>query len=357
MAASFAGRIPALQEGLHLTAGELGLALLMVSLGCVSTMQYGAVVAARGGQRTVLLAGFACWAVLLPLVAVAPSVLVLCLLLFLVGVGSGNADVAMNALGVHVERRVGRSIMSGLHGLWSVGGVGGAAIAALCAHQGISPMRQFAGVGVVVAIVVALCWRRWEDPAAGRSTDHTPGFAWPTRRVLVIGLIAFSAVFVEFSGTDWSAVFLRDVTSASPGTAALGVVAVASAMALGRLTGDFVVRRVGAVATVRTGGLVVIVGVAVLLTTSASWSGIVAFGLLGLGVSTAVPLTFAAAGRIGGDHPGQQIAAVATLGYGAGMASPFLIGLVTQLSSIQVAFGIVGLLALGIVALAPRLRT
>jgi fucose permease len=163
-------------------------------------------------------------------------------------------------------------------------------------------------------------------------------------------------VFAEVASSDWSAVFLRDVTGAAAGAAALGVVAVAGAMALGRLSGDAVVRRLGPVTTVRTGGIVAFAGVVLLLTSSPAWLAIVAFGLIGLGVSTAVPLAFAAAGRIGGAHPGHQIAAVATIGYGAGMATPFLVGVITQFSSIQIAFGVVGLLTLVIVALAPRLR-
>lgn len=355
MAASFAARIPALQERLHLSAGELGLALLMVAVGCVTTMQYGAVVAHRVGQRAVLLTGLLVWAVVLPFAAVAPSLLLLCVALYLAGVASGNADVAMNALGVHVERRLRRSIMSGLHGLWSVGGVIGAGVGAAFAHAGVTAAVQFTVVGSLTAVVALTCWGGWDD-LTGESDDAPTGFAWPSRQVLVIGLIAFAAVFAEIASSDWSAVFLRDVAGAGAGVAALGVVAVAAAMAIGRLSGDLVVRRYGPVATVRTGGAVAVVGVVLALATSWSWSGILAFALIGLGVSTVVPLAFAAAGRIGGDFPGHQIAAVATLGYGAGMASPFLIGLLTQLSSIQSAFAVVGLLALVIAALAPRLQ-
>jgi fucose permease len=128
-------------------------------------------------------------------------------------------------------------------------------------------------------------------------------------------------------------------------------------MAIGRFGGDAAVQRFGPVRTVRTGGVVAVVGVVVLLASGWTWSAVLGFGLVGLGVSTVVPLAFAAAGRLGGDYPGQQIAAVATLGYGAGMATPALVGAVTELSSIQVAFALVGVLLVVVVALAPRLRT
>lgn len=354
-AGSFAGRIPALQDQLALSAGALGVALLMVALGCVTTIQAGAVVAGRIGDRALLLGCLLGWAVLLPLVATAPSLPVLCLLLFLVGVASGNADVAMNALAVHVERRRGRSLMSRLHGLWSVGGFLGALVAAAFAHAGVAAWLQFAVVGVAGALASLACWPGWADPYPARVA--APGFARPGRRVVVIGAIAFAAVFTEIAGTDWSAVFLRDETGAVAGAAALGVVALAAAMAAGRFGGDAAVQRFGPARTVRTGAVVALVGVAVLLVGGRTWTGVLAFGLIGLGVSTVVPLAFAAAGRLGGDHPGQQIAAVATLGYGAGMATPSLIGAVTELTSIRIAFALVGVLLLVVVVLAPRLRT
>ncbi|HET8970371.1 MAG TPA: MFS transporter [Candidatus Nanopelagicales bacterium] len=354
IAGSFAGRIPALQEGLALSAGELGVALLMVALGCITTMQFGALLAHRVGERVVLAVGLVGWAALLPLAALAPSLVTLCVLLFLVGVASGNADVAMNALGVHVERRLGRSVMAGLHGFWSIGGVLGAGVAALAAHAGLAAQQQFAGVALVVVLLVAWCWRGWADPST--AAEAPPAFTWPSGPVLLIGSVAFAAVFAEIASHDWSAVFLRDVTGASAGTAALGVVAVAGAMAFGRLTGDAVVRRFGVVATVRTGGFIAFAGVVLLLATTLPWAAIAGFGLIGLGLSTVVPLAFAAAGRIGGVHPGHQIAAVATIGYGAGMATPFLVGVIAQLSSLQVAFGVVGALVLVVVVLAPRLR-
>lgn len=355
-AGSFAGRIPALQDQLALSAGELGVALLMVALGCVTTMQTGAVVAARVGDRGLLLGCLLAWAVLLPFVATAPSLLVLCVLLYLVGVASGNADVAMNALAVHVERRRGRSSMSRLHGLWSVGGFLGALVAAGFAHAGVAAWVQFVVVGTVAASASLACWPGWADPYRGGGRG-APGFARPSRRVLVIGVVAFVAVFAEVASTDWSAVFLRDETGAAAGAAALGVVALSATMAMGRFGGDAAVQRFGSVRTVRTGGAVAVAGVVVLLAVGWTWSSVVGFGLIGLGVSTVVPLAFAAAGRLGGAYPGQQLAAVATLGYGAGLATPTLVGAVTELSSIRVAFAVVGASLLVVVALAPRLRT
>jgi fucose permease len=358
VSASFAGRIPGLQDKFDLTAGGLGLALLMPAIGCVSTMQFISVLAQRVGQRVTLLTCLGLWSVMLTLAASAPNQATMYVLLFIAGIGAGSADVSMNALGVHLERRVGRSIMSGLHGFWSIGGMFGALAAAVCAHFTVPIAGQFAGVAAIAIVVGMVCYPQWADPVLDQSKPILrPGFAWPSKQILLIGLVTFAAIFAEGASLDWSAVFLREVTSAAVGIAALAVFAVMTTMAVGRFSGDYVVRRFGSVATVRLAGLIATVGVIFLLTTSTTWTVLIAFGAIGLGIAVVAPLAFAAAGRIGGAQPGQQIAAVATIGYGAGMASPAVIGAIAAASSIQAAFAVVGILTLLIVALASRLRT
>ena len=356
--ASFAGRIPGLQDKFDLTAGGLGLALLMPAIGCVSTMQFISVLAQRAGQRVTLLTCLILWPVMLTLAASAPNQATMYVLLFVAGVGAGSADVSMNALGVQLERRVGRSIMSGLHGFWSIGGMFGALTAAACAHFTVPIAGQFAGVATVVIVVGMVCYPQWADPAVDPAGPTVrPAFAWPSKQILLIGIVAFSAFFAEGASLDWSAVFLREVTNSAVGTAALAVFAVVTMMTVGRFCGDYVVHRLGSVLTVRLAGLIATLGFIFLLTTSSTWAALIGFGAIGLGIAVVVPLAFAAAGRIGGAQPGQQIAAVATIGYGAGMASPALIGAIATASSIQVAFAGVGLLTLLIVVLASRLRT
>src|ERR671910_238473 len=68
------------------------------------------------------------------------------------GVASGALDVAMNAQGIEVERRLGRPILSGLHGLWSVGLGIGAGVAAVAAAIDAGPLEHFAVVAAVLAV-------------------------------------------------------------------------------------------------------------------------------------------------------------------------------------------------------------
>ncbi len=351
MAGTFAARIPAIQERLDLSPGRLGLALLMIGAGCVTTMHAGVLLGDRIGRRNVLLGGFLVWAISLPFAGLVPGFGWLLLVMYVGGVMGGNVDVAMNSLGVFVERAAGRSVMAGLHGLWSVGGIVGAGVAAIAAHMGISPAAHFALAGLTVAVIAVFTRKDWPARVTSSGAGH---LTWPGRRVIVVGAIAFIAVLAEASGQDWSGVFLRDQTASSQAVAALGPLMVAASMAIGRLLGDTVVVRIGSSATVRIGGLVAVGGAAVTIVAQSPAVGLLGFWLLGFGVSVVVPLAFAAAGRMG-DDPGHHIAAVATLGYGAGMAAPAIVGTIAEFSSIRAGFGAIGILAFMIVLLAGRL--
>jgi MFS family permease len=358
---SFATRIPWLAGRLHVEVGALGLALIAPALGSITTMPLAARLAHRyPGRRLVRVLLFACCA-MLALPALAPNVWVLGLVLVFCGASAGMADVAMNAQGVVVEERYGRSIMSGLHGMWSIGGLAGSAIGALAAHLAIDARLHLA---VVAAVLAVLGWVAGaglldtpapaDDPAGDGA--RPPLFALPSRAVLLIGLVGFCAVFGEGASGDWSAVYLTTVSRADPGLAALAYSGFALAMTVGRLTGDAVVRRVGPAACVRYGGLIACVGGLLVLAGRDPVPAVAGFALLGLGVSVVVPLAFAAAGRVG-PNPGHAIAAVATIAYGAGLAAPGILGGIAHAFSLPVAFGVVTALCLAMALGAGALRS
>lgn len=183
-----------------------------------------------------------------------------------------------------------------------------------------------------------------------------PRFALPPKSAVIIGAVAFCAVFAEGASLDWSAVYLRDVLGTSPGVAAASTTAFTATMAVARLSGDALVRRFGAVRTVRAGGAFATLGGVLVVLAAHPVMAMAGFALIGLGVSVVVPLAFAAAGR-SGPTPSQSIAGVATITYSSGLVAPSLIGGIADLTSLTVSFGLVTLLALGLVAGAGVLRS
>ena len=338
---SFATRIPWIRERLGLSAGALGLALLVPALGALLAMPAtGALVHRRRG-RTVTRVLLGAFALALALPALAPRLGWLCLALLAYGALAGMADVAMNTQGVALEARRGRPLMSGLHAAWSIGGIAGSSLGVLAAHAGLDARVHLGIMALLLLVVSQVAGRALPEGAA--SAVAPPRLAWPARPVLLIGLVGFGAVFAEGASADWCAVYLRDVMGTSAATAAAAYTGFAAAMAAGRLAGDGIVARFGAVAVVRAGGALATAGALLVVVARTPLLGIPAFALIGLGIAAVVPLAFAAGGRAV-PHAGQGIAAVATVAYGAGLAAPGAIGAIAGLASLPAAFGVVATL-------------
>jgi predicted MFS family arabinose efflux permease len=342
---SFAARVPWIAAHVGVDVGHLGLALLMPGLGALVAMPFSGRLAHRFAFRPLVAATIAAWCASLVLPALPTSLLALCLVLLVFGATAGLADMAMNAQGVLVERRIGRSVMSGLHGCWSAGVLAGSAVSALASHAGVDARAQFTVAALVLAAVAALASRLLLDDPGSAGTAAPPAFALPTREVLLIGLVGLCAVFGEQAGTDWSAVFIRRELDGSASVAALAVSAFALTMATVRLLGDRVIRRLGPVRTIRVSGLCAAAGAVIVVVAPGLAVGLVGFALLGIGVAVVVPLVFAAAGRVG-PHPARSVAGVAGVAYGSGLVAPGAIGGIASLSSLTTSFCVVaGLVA------------
>lgn len=349
--------------------GRLGYALVMLAVGAILALPFaGRLVHRLGGRRAtqIVISG---WAGALSLVALAPSLPTLAAAMLLAGAFAGTADMTMNAEAIAVERRLGRSIMSGLHGMWSVGAALAGGAGWLLAGLGVDGRAHFAAASAV--LVAGGLWActglpAHTPPAGDEAAGKRPRFALPRGPVLVVGLVGFAAIFAEGACTDWSAVYLVRELGTAEATGAVGYAGFAAAMTVGRLTGDAVVRAWGPVTTVRTAGalgvlggvLVVVAGALDGPRSAAAVTAVGGFILIGAGIAVAVPLAFAAAGHTAGSAAGRAdaIAAVATVAYGAGLAAPGIVGGIAQAASLPVSFVAVTVLVAVLALAAPAVR-
>ncbi|WP_432137554.1 MFS transporter [Streptomyces sp. bgisy154] len=352
---SFATRVPWIQDHAGVSAGQLGFALAFTAFGASCAMPLAGRITHRFGSRPALRGLLALWTLSLVLPALAPNLVTLCLAMFTYGATAGMADVAMNALGVEVEHRLDRSIMSGLHGMWSAGALLGSAGGTLAAHLG-SDARLHHVLAAAVLTLLGLLACRWVlDLRPAEDEEPPPRFALPPRSALLIGAVGFCAVFAEGASLDWSAVYLEDELGTSAGLAAACTTGFMLTMAVARIAGDALVNRFGPVRTVRAGGVLAVLGGVLIVAGGHPAPAMAGFALMGLGIAVVVPLCFAAAGH-SGPNPSQAIAGVATITYTSGLIAPSLIGGVAQATSLMVSFGVVTVLACGLVVFAGVLR-
>ncbi|MFF3713849.1 MFS transporter [Streptomyces phaeochromogenes] len=352
---SFATRVPWIQDHASVSAGQLGLALAFPAIGASVAMPLAGSVSHRFGARAALRGLIALWTLALILPALAPNLVTLCMALFVYGATAGMADVAMNALGVEIESLLDKSIMSGLHGMWSAGALVGSAAGTVAAHLGSDARLHHALAAVALTLIgVAAC--RWVlDLRPTEDEEPPPRFALPPKSALLIGAIGFCAVFAEGASLDWSAVYLRDVLDSSAGVAAASTTGFTLTMAIARFAGDAVVDRFGPVRTVRVSGALATLGALLVVVARNAPMAMAGFALLGLGIAVVVPLCFAAAGR-SGPNPSQAIAGVATITYTSGLIAPSAIGAVADATSLVTSFVLVTVLTLGLASFANVLR-
>jgi MFS family permease len=354
---TWAARIPAIKAGLHLSPGLLGLALLGPAVGCVFAMPASGAVLASVAPRRVSQAGLVLLVALLPVTTVADSTWQLFLVLMGWGAGIGTMDVSMNTEAAAVQDQLGRRVMSGFHGAYSVGGLAGSGLGAITAAAGISARTTFVIASVVIAVVgVAGTQAFAARPAHHEHDQHARGSRWPkwSWALVALGAMSFASFLGEGSAGNWSAVYLHSSLGAAPALAAIGFSVFAVAMTIGRLTGDWLTDRAGPVRLVRLSAGLAAIGFGGALLIGHVWSGMVGFGLLGAGLSVVVPLAFTAAAGMG--RPGPNLALVTSCGYLGALTGPAIIGGLAEVTSLPVALGSVVALSGLIVVLAGAVR-
>lgn len=343
--ATWAPMVPLAKARLGLDESQLGLVLLCMGIGSVGAMPIAGALSHRYGSRaTMILSGLIVCAVL-PVLCLAPSSVTLGASLVVYGGAMGLLDVSMNAHAVEVERRHGRPLMSGFHGLFSAGGLLGSVVMSALLGAGISLLA--CTVVVSISLLGLIASQRPKllahtAPEISARTRFTP----PSLTALLLGALCFVVYLSEGAMLDWGAVFLRDDRKLSVASAGLGYAAFSVAMATGRLLGDRITAGLGSQRVVRYGALLATIGLVV--TTALPWpeTSLAGFVLIGLGVSNIVPVLFSAAGRLPGTSVGVALATVTALGYTGMLAGPAVIGFVAAATSLPFALtGVAGMLA------------
>ncbi|WP_410674654.1 MFS transporter [Amycolatopsis sp. cmx-4-68] len=353
--ATWLARVPAVQAQLGLTTGQLATGLFGLAAGSVLALLGAGALLTRIGSRAAVVLGAAVLCGGLPLVAFAWSAPVFVAALVVLGVGNSLLDVAMNAHAARVEEGYGRPIFAGFHAFWNIGGLAGSGVDALmeAAHVPVSVHFPIAGA---VLLALALWAARTRFLTGADRGQGDAAFAWPSRALVPLGVLAFCGFVAEGAVNSWSAVYLADVTGATPALASLGYFAFSGTMIAVRLVADRVVARTGAVRFVRVATTVAVLGFAVVLAAPWPVAGVLGFAVVGLGVAGIVPIAWSVASRKQADAPGRAVAAVAACGYLGFLVEPVLVGALATRVGLHWALSSAVVVTFGIFFLAPSLR-
>jgi fucose permease len=350
---TWVAQIPWVQERFDLSKSTMGLVLVGMALAVILAFPVaGQAIVRHGSERVVWIGGIAC-ALSVNLPVLAPHPLLVALALAVLGGSSATQDVAMNSHGVKVEKDLRRPIMSSLHAGWAFGGMAGAGFAAACAALGLDARVTVALASALLLALLFASARRIGHGSAAEG-EEKPRFTLPSRGVVLLALLCLLVMVTEGAMADWGGLYLRQDLGASAALAALAYSFFTAGMTTGRVVGDWVNHRIGAVALLRWGALLTGVPLGAMLLIGEPAAALAGLFLVGLGVSNGVPLMFSAAGRQPDTPPGPGIAAVSSMGSLGFLAGPPLIGFVADAISLPWALAMLIAGAAVVFALARR---
>ena len=311
----------------------LGLILLCLGIGAISTMPLTAWWSARAGSKSMIIAGGLGLALLLPGLAVAGDAPLLIGILLGFGAALGTLDVAMNIHAVEVERNASEPLMSGFHAMYSVGGFVGAGVMTFLLSSGLTPLWSSVICGVITAAATLIAW-----PSLLPARGEPAHLVLPHGIVLLIAGLGAAMFLAEGAMLDWGALLLIGKQLVRPEQGGVGYMLFSVAMTIGRLTGDRLVARAGNRAVLTWGGIIAVAGFIILLTAPIAFVAMAGCLLIGLGASNIVPVPMRRGGSESVMRGRLGVGALSTVGYAGILAGPAAIGFISQRVGLPGAF-------------------
>jgi len=345
---TWGAHIPSVKAHYAVSEATLSMVLLAAAIGAVLSLFIAGRVVARLGARNAAVTAALLMSLMLALVLEYPGLGWLLPSMLIFGASMSLFDVAINTEGSELESLSGRAIMSNLHGMFSVGGMTGAALASYMLSAGVAPRLQLFGVCAGIALVAFTASRGMLE-THGSGSDAGGGekahFAWPTGLLLIIGLLIFAGMTAEGVMYDWCVLYLKQDVGMPQAQAALGYAIFSGAMALSRFGGDYLRARYSERSLLRFGGAMAAVAMLAVLLSANGWIAYVGFAIVGAGLAPVAPILFNAATRVPGVSRAAAIASVTSIGYSGFMIGPPLIGSIATATSLTVALSLVALAA------------
>jgi predicted MFS family arabinose efflux permease len=275
--------------------------------------------------------------------------------LFFYGFFANLLNISINTQAVLVEGLFKKRLMATFHGLWSLAGFAGAAIGTWMIGKSIVPLHHFMFISVVFIVGISVCAffliAKDETPSIEKKTL----FAMPDRSLIGLGLIAFCSMMAEGAMFDWSGVYFSKVVGVEQHLTGIGYTTFMIAMAGMRFLADGVSGKIGLKRILQGSGLFTTVGLLLAIVFPDLATSLLGFFLVGVGVSSVVPMVYSAAGKSTTMSPGMALTAVSSFGFMGFLIGPPLIGFIAEASNLKISFLVMALMAIAVIVLSSRI--
>ena len=349
---NFVSRIPDFKYELGISNGALGASLFCASIGVLAALRPTSRAAAKYGSGPIVRLSAFTLALAVPFVGLLFNLLWFLFSLFIYGVLSSIHDLSINAHAAALEDKAGKRVMSRFHAMWSIGGLTGGAIGGVLTSFNVSILTHAIAIGCFI-FLVALFTRNWFLPAeADQHVIEKHEKRKTPRRFLILGLLGLCGSLGEGAASDWGGVLARETFEASTLMSALPYVFFSATMVIGRLSGDFLAHKFGVVKLLTWSGFISGVGLIAGLFAGNIYGIIIGWLLLGIGLSTVIPMMVSATGALANDKYSGQVSAAEGVALVTGVAyfgfviGPPLIGFMSEIITLRWAMLLPAVLAI-----------
>lgn len=346
---TWVSRLPDIKSSMSLSDASLGLLLLAPPAGQLMAMALsGWLVKTFGSARIVRIAALLLsgW---LPVLGMLSNWIGLAAALFFFGMATNLSNIAVNTQCVGVERIYGKSIMASFHGIWSLAGICAILLSSFCAVRQISPAMNFLYAAVLLTGVFLLSFRNLlqRDHHSANEQKRNMKFRdlMKESRLWILGIISLGCLGCEGVMNNWTSIYFQKNIASEAEYVRVGFLVYMLSITGCRFTADWFVRKWGGKSMIRLAGCLILSGMVLMISISSLIPAAIGCALVGIGVSSIVPICYGIAGKSNGIPVATAITMVASVGFLGFLLLPAAVGLISEWVGLKTALLTVGLIS------------
>lgn len=333
--ASWASRIPDIKAHFHLNDAELGSLLILMPISSLISLPFSGWLVSKFNSRKPLIISIFLNACSLMLIGNASSILLLSVGISLFSFTTRTLNLSLNTQGVHLQKQFTKNILGTFHGLWSAGGIVGAAITTLLLNYQVNIQHHLIFVALMVIVACGFAYPfliKNDRPTSGNKII----IGKPDPYIFMLGLIAFCAAVCEGGMFDWSGIYFKEVIKTPIFT--YGYLTFMTFMAGFRFLSGTIIAKIGMRKNYFLSAFSILTGVILAIIFPNFWCGLIGFALIGMGTASVVPMTYALAGKSDKYSTGMALSIITTYTISGMLIGPPVIGYISHAFNLRVSF-------------------
>lgn len=353
--ATWAARIPSIQQKLNLSETQLGAVLLAMPVGSFVTLPFSGYFTSKIGSKKVVMAASFVYGGILVGIGYANSKWLLTLFLFLFGSAGNMMNISVNTQALALEKLYKKVIISSFHGMWSVAGLVAAFLGTYFMAKAFPVSSHFLLVAIIAMVSFLIC-SPYLIKEKLQTQEKRPLFTKPDKAFWGLGSIAFCSMICQGAMFDWSGVYFKKVVLAPPAFVGVGYTAFMISMTTIRFITDWITENIGFKNIIVFCGIFITAGLLLAVFFPYVLPATLGMLLVGIGVSPGVPLVFSAASRSKKLPAPVAIAAVSSIGMIGLLIGPPVIGFIAGLTSLKTSFVILSFFGAAVIVAVINLK-